>query len=603
MKKSLTIALLLLSCFLKGQEDLRFKNQIKAVEDYFQKDSEIADSLINCIPQFKEEASFAERAFLFRKISSHLTTSSDLKSAMSYAILALEMSDSIKQKDLKERNISSSLFAYANILFDTGEYEKAKSYYTQALELAKEDDIQQRAQILSNMGLLEFESGDLDTAIWMTKQTRGLYLLLPDSAQWVKQTYNLGVLLLNKSSLNEALSIFDSVAISAARLNDLLHQGASLIGMGDVSFLKGEFEKSNYYYKSALPSFLELDKLEWLIYIYGQLSTNFDTLNEPEKALENYKSLIQWKDSLMTQEKALELTRLEVEFESEKAEKDLIITKLELENSQADNIDSKNRANLLVIIILVVIISALAVMYAFRQRQKLLQKEAELSNKMVEEVVAKREVDTLRALLEGQNNERDRIAQDLHDRLGSMLSTLKLQFNNFCRANLSLMANGDHKKLEKLLNESYQEVRKISHDLHSGVISRFGLVSAINDLRDSIQESSDLKIEFVHFNMEERLSLEIEVELFRIIQELLNNVLKHAEASEVSINLTRNMKNLSIIFEDNGKGFDLNQLNNSGLGIQSVESRVQTLGGELKIDSALNRGSTFIVQLEIRFDD
>lgn len=603
MKKSLTIALLLLSCFLKGQEDLRFKNHIKAVEDYFQKDSEIADSLINCIPQFKEEAPFAEQAFLFRKISSHLTTSSDLKSAMSYAILALEMSDSIKQKDLKERNISSSLFAYANILFDTGEYEKAKSYYTQALELAKEDDIQQRAQILSNMGLLEFESGDLDTAIWMTKQTRGLYLLLPDSAQWVKQTYNLGVLLLNKSSLNEALSIFDSVAISAARLNDLLHQGASLIGMGDVSFLKGEFEKSNYYYKSALPSFLELDKLEWLIYIYGQLSTNFDTLNEPEKALENYKSLIQWKDSLMTQEKALELTRLEVEFESEKAEKDLIITKLELENSQADNIDSKNRANLLVIIILVVIISALAVMYAFRQRQKLLQKEAELSNKMVEEVVAKREVDTLKALLEGQNNERDRIAQDLHDRLGSMLSTLKLQFNHFCSANLSLMANGDHKKLEKLLNESYQEVRKISHDLHSGVISRFGLVSAINDLRDSIQESSDLKIEFVHFNMEERLSLEIEVELFRIIQELLNNVLKHAEASEVSINLTRNMKNLSIIFEDNGKGFDLNQLNNSGLGIQSVESRVQTLGGELKIDSALNRGSTFIVQLEIRFDD
>ena len=154
-------------------------------------------------------------------------------------------------------------------------------------------------------------------------------------------------------------------------------------------------------------------------------------------------------------------------------------------------------------------------------------------------------------------------------------------------------------KTKKLLEDAYQEVRSMAHLKNSGVIAKNGLLPAVEKLATNAS-SKELHIEVSHFGLEGRLDSTLEITLFRIIQELVTNIIKHAKASEASISLTQREDVLSIIVEDNGIGFPANKMvEKNGMGLSSVETRVEHLEGTLEVDSQPLKGTSILIDIPL----
>lgn len=239
-----------------------------------------------------------------------------------------------------------------------------------------------------------------------------------------------------------------------------------------------------------------------------------------------------------------------------------------------------------------------------KQDQAIKERELELERNRVDELLKTQELSSIMNVIEVQEKERKRIAQELHDKLGSMLSVVKLHFkkseNNLQK--LQQQNKDEYEKANKLLDQACDEVRKIAHNLVSGVLRKFGLVAALEDLKTTIVQSGQLDMELMTTGMDERLSWDYELNLYRIIQELLSNTMKHADATEVSVQLLRNNGNLNIVYQDNGIGFSLEQIK-FGMGLKNIESRLDKLNGKMDIDTGRGGGSTFKFDIEIITED
>lgn len=203
-------------------------------------------------------------------------------------------------------------------------------------------------------------------------------------------------------------------------------------------------------------------------------------------------------------------------------------------------------------------------------------------------------------MLESHERERQQIANELHDNLGSLLATLKLNFQNLSRyqkdENKSLF-----EKTDALLEETYQKVRNISHLKNLGIVGSDGLVVAVKNMAEKMTVINRLNINVIPHGLTERLANLTEITLFRIIQELCTNIIKHSEANEVNIYLTQHNSNLlNVIIEDNGKGFDYKKVTKKdGIGLKTIEQKVEQMGGTFTVDSVISKGTTILIDIPL----
>lgn len=242
------------------------------------------------------------------------------------------------------------------------------------------------------------------------------------------------------------------------------------------------------------------------------------------------------------------------------------------------------------------LLTAAIAIFIYLYQRKLIKRKLEYQE--IEDLLKKQELQSAYVLIEGQESERKRIAQDLHDSLGSVLVTL----NMYADTLVNKLTQNDAKQLaEKIGNTAKQateETRRISHNLDSGLLTHFGLGAAIKDLVEAIGIAKGIKITY-HTHLPDAINKEVSLNLYRIIQELINNTLKHAQASKIHIELGQiNYEYISLIYEDNGIGFD-NQTKGKGIGLTNIESRTETVGGSLTIDSKKDKGSTFIIEIPL----
>ncbi len=232
--------------------------------------------------------------------------------------------------------------------------------------------------------------------------------------------------------------------------------------------------------------------------------------------------------------------------------------------------------------------------------EQLIEAEKLKANEQINTLLKEQELKSVNDMLDVQEGERRRIASDLHDRLGSMLSTVKLYFGTVEEQidTLKEQNKEQYYKANSLLDEACEEVRKISHDLVSGELVKFGLVSALRQMAETIEDTGQLKIKVLAFGMDSRLDSNVEIALYRVIQELMNNILKHARSTEVTIQLTKLDNNLNIMVEDNGIGFDLDAVKlKDGIGLKNMETRVNKLNGKIHFDSGKGKGTTTIIDI------
>jgi signal transduction histidine kinase len=234
-----------------------------------------------------------------------------------------------------------------------------------------------------------------------------------------------------------------------------------------------------------------------------------------------------------------------------------------------------------------------------RRKQLIAEQGKLLQEQKVATLLKEQELTTIDAMIQGQEKERQRVANELHDDLGGLMAAVKLQFNALAgkdkKGNLESFV-----KTELLIDEAYGKIRAIAHAKNSGLMAKKGLLQAVTQMAEKISVVDGVHISVLDYGLETRLENSVELTLFRIIQELITNVIKHTEATEVNIHITNHGESLNILVEDNGKGFEVkNMATNKGMGLRSIDKRIASLNGSLDIESAPGTGTVVIIDIPI----
>ncbi len=210
----------------------------------------------------------------------------------------------------------------------------------------------------------------------------------------------------------------------------------------------------------------------------------------------------------------------------------------------------------------------------------------------------------IKAMVATQEQERKRISRDLHDDVGTKLSALKL-FLSSLKEKASHSNDGEIRSLaqssEQFITEAMQDVRRLLLNLSPAVLEEFGYTTAVEGLVNKINETKQIQFTLVVFGMKRRLQKDYELALYRITQELINNVLKHAEAKHVSLQIGQRDKKIILMIEDDGKGFYINA-HKDGYGLQNLEARAKLLQGTMTIDSQTGKGTSVLIEIPDNFN-
>ena len=438
----------------------------------------------------------------------------------------------------------------------TNKKDSAKYYLSEALKLATEiDSTKMKINISINIGsMYSRKYKNQDSAIFYYQNALKSYY--SDT--------------LNEKRLNTEFNIYNNI--------------------GNAFRRKKDFKKALEYYHKA--EGLELPKLNRKSkkILYSNMDVTFYYMEDWVNAYDYLYKYDSIKDIINLKEQNSTITDIEEKYNNEKLRANNL--EIEVKGKQNQNIALGLGGSLVLGSIIAFLIFNNA-----KRKQKLAEQAKALESQKLATVLKEQELTTIDAMIEGQEKERQRIANDLHDDLGGLMANVKLHFNALKEKNAPEL----YDKTNNLIEEAYQKVRSVAHAKNSGVIAKQGLLKAVQHMADKVSVSNKIKIEVLDYGLDNRLENSLELTLFRIIQELITNVIKHAEASEVTIHLTNHDDSINIMVEDNGKGFNPNQVTktNKGMGISSIDKRVEHLDGKLTIESEKNKGTTVIIDIPL----
>jgi signal transduction histidine kinase len=241
---------------------------------------------------------------------------------------------------------------------------------------------------------------------------------------------------------------------------------------------------------------------------------------------------------------------------------------------------------------MVIVVSSLLIFVYFYQR-KMQRRRHELRE--IEKLLKTEELHAAYALIEGQDKERERIAHDLHDRLGGQLSTVQIYLDLFEQTSLTAEQQQQLATLQREIKVSIEEVRAIAHDLGNSALTYYGLGKALEHLCQVVNNSKKIRTE-CYITLESSISQELAKDVYQIIQELITNTLRYARASHIRLEVTGIQDELTIIYEDDGVGFDPEQLA-FGMGLKSIRTRCRKHNGNFVVESL--KGATFIIEIPL----
>ena len=368
----------------------------------------------------------------------------------------------------------------------------------------------------------------------------------------------------------------------------------SNIRLAEIMKLKNEYHKAINYINKARNHINLSDSIRSKYYINRYLSYNYFELKDFKNAYSSLNNANELSAKLDYKKNSLEIARLNVKYQTQ--EKELQILKEQEQKNQNRNIAISFGG-----LLLFSGITFFLIQKNTKRKQKLAEQETLLETQKVATLLKEQELKSIDAMIEGQEKERQRIANDLHDNLGSMMATLKLHFENLQQHRNSKDANQLFSKTNMLIDDAYQKVRTIAHAKNSGVIAKQGLLKAVQTMADKISIDNKIEIDVIDYGLENRLENSLELTIFRIIQELITNIIKHAKATQATIHLTNHEDILNIMIEDNGIGFKASQIysKNDGMGINSIDKRVEHLNGSMTIESDPKQGTTIIIDLPL----
>jgi two-component system, NarL family, sensor kinase len=319
------------------------------------------------------------------------------------------------------------------------------------------------------------------------------------------------------------------------------------------------------------------------------------TLSSVEEAKGNYSGAFDYlkkynviTDTVNAKYNRDKVAELETKYETEKKE-------IQLKLQQA-TIKQKNTLNILFGSIAAAILAiSLFGFKNYKHKQNLQQQK-------IVELETQQQLTATEAVLKGEEQERTRLAKDLHDGLGGMLSGIKYSFNTM-KGNM-VMTPDNAQAFERsmdMLDSSIKEMRRVAHNMMPEALVKFGLDTALKDFCNEIQQSGALQISYQSIGLENAvIDQTVGITIYRIVQELINNTMKHAVAKNAIVQVTKSNGQLAVTVEDDGKGFDTAIINNPvGMGWSNITNRVEFLKGKMDVNSQSGKGTSVLIEINI----
>ncbi|OFY86055.1 MAG: hypothetical protein A3F72_19425 [Bacteroidetes bacterium RIFCSPLOWO2_12_FULL_35_15] len=553
--------------------------------------------------------------------------------AFYYGNFALQLAKQLNYS----KGIADSYNNIGNMYFNQGNYDKSLENHFASLKIREEiNDKQSIASSFNNIGSIYVVQNKYDKAMVHYSMALKIYEELKDKSGMSTQLGNIGVIYFYQNNFRQALEYYSKALKIEDELGNKIRTARLLGNIGLINFKQGNYHKvlKNYFkalaifkaasskyditisynnigsaykklkqpllaiefYSKALVLAKEIGSKEDIKEAYQNLSEIYANMEDYKNAYEYYQDYSKIKDSIFSEKSDRDIMELQIKYETERKEKEIKLLDNEnkiktLQISEQQQQLFNNRillGSLLAGIILIIVISRLLI-----SRNRIRQKE------ILKTELLKQQEQRTKIIIETQEQERKRIAQDLHDGIGQTLAGIKINLTNI--TNKTNFISEEYQKnvhqTIKSLDDAYKEVRALSHFMMPKSLKESGLADAIDDLLDKTLKSSTIKYIFEKDNTI-RVEENTEIGLYRVFQELLNNILKHANASEIIVHLHKTNRQIVLMVEDNGIG--INQSNKkTGIGLSNMETRVHTLNGTFVISAGAHRGTLAVVRIPV----
>lgn len=500
---------------------------------------------------------------------------------------SIEISE--KYKELYDNTIITLTFI-GDILVTEKDTTHALAYYHRAKSIGKIKKSLKLDRVYNNLGVL-YMGTEKDSALFYFENAINLYVKNENLYGEVSSRTNLAVTILNFSDSDKYPEAYKQLQISiklskVLKNPDLLFFSYYFLGAYYEKVVRDN-SKAQSYYKESIKLLKNGYKNEYTIQLYKSLSRIAMKQGDYKTAFEFQSKFQQLQDSVFSVEKNKQFHEIQTKFDVER------------KNNKIQLLNKKNEqqkwilAGASVLMTLLLLIVYLARKKAINQKI-IREKELLLFEKEKEFIYQNQKLNEINFLVEGQDRERKRISRELHDGIGSTIAAINM--NLFILNQNEVKNNRLNLQIEQLNNVS-KEIRVISHALRIGVDSNKTLLELINNLIKIYRLDRKLQVRLTIFpeNCLDDLDDFLKMNLYRIFQEVFANISKHANANKVEISVAFHDDEFSIMIEDDGIGFDMEEY--KGIGIKNIIERVKELKGGVNIDSAKKHGTTICMQI------
>jgi signal transduction histidine kinase len=583
------------------------------------------------------------KAIAYNAVGTHNIIIMDSSKAINYLNKGLKLCEKFKDTHGKI-TMGNTLVSLGTLYHMNGMYKKALPYYLKAdLIYSELKEDRSLATVYSRLTDLFKRLGQQDKYELYTEKLLDIAKKLNDNFVLMMAKTLKAEILTQKGRLNEAEKLCEELLILGTKINNQQSLASTYGNLGIIAKKRKQFAKSvEMYQKSSEISlkqgltFNYCEALSAMSEIYYELKQYNKGLESARKAIEiakekSFEELLRaalqagslnaaklgqdkfaytyLKEYLQLYEKNVDTeTRKQIAFAAEKFESEkrvIEIKQLKAEKQVKDLIIK--RRNLLMYgltgLMILMVFVMLMIYRNIQHRKQIILQQNEIKEQKIQELEKEKMLVATRAVMQGEEKERTRLARDLHDSLGGMLSGIKLKLSMAMKGNVILpedMAVQFENALG-LLDSTIGELRQVANNLMPESLLKFGLKISLEDFCNRFNEKDKVLVHFQFYGEEKRQETEFEIAIYRIVQELISNAIKHGNASKIDVQLIIDESRICLQVMDNGIGFDRNLIKNKGRGLKNIENRVAALNGNIDIQSTPGKGTETSVEFSKDF--
>jgi len=523
------------------------------------------DNFIQCLNYSKKNDNKLQEANAYQNIATLYLLQKEYKKSAENLDRAADLYREIKNDD----GVLTTLFNFANILKEEGKFNQARKHYKTVLDYRKKEGNKAVvAYVNINLSQMLAEENRCEEAVVSLKKTLLLLKELHFDSDIVIVLNDLGLCESNLGHTKLAINYFQQ-ALSIGDKNSLsIYKSDIYKNLAQLYQEEKNYKKALEFYEKGVTSVAE------------------------KKSLDKEKYVAEIQERYETQLKEARIKLLEKEQRLSEAE----LQKVAL-TVKRQRIVRNAFIGGFILVLITLIILRLSYIKRLRVQKELSLQQEENAKQKITDMMKDHKLSVIERYQEGQDEERSRLAREIHDGIGSDLAGIKIAFEHYVENNKDKLQSN---RIAKAIGNACIDVRSLSHQLHPLSFSKIGFTSFLTDFIDQITKKSDIEIKAYFFPEEDidQLPAELLADAYRIVQELINNILKHAEATRADVQLTRHEYHLNIIINDNGKGFKKNK--KQGIGLRNIKERLHKLQGTLDIDSVSGHGTSITIDIPIK---